>query len=157
MNGKPPRRVLHPPQEERRGLTRLVAWATLALSLSGCAVLEVPHGGSGRVRIVEGGLVETIMFESGATLNMQITREDSGEYSPLAWHVLTIGKFSPVIGSGFTRRSNIYYEATIGPYGEDAFWVGDDLYHVNWQEIDIIPAVHYPLGVFSVTVEKAAP
>jgi len=130
--------------------------AALLLSLNGCASLSVPPGGSGNVVIVEGGLVETMVFSGKTTLNIQITSEHEPQYEYLVMPVLTIGRYSPVIGSGFTSRENIYYESTIGASGTDFFEVGPESYRVQWEEIDVLPGRRHPVSVFSVTVEQVA-
>jgi hypothetical protein len=133
-----------------------VACAFLPLSLSGCTSLSVPQNGSGTVKIIEGGLVETMVFDGRVTLNIQITKEHKPKYEHPVQHVLTIGKFSPIIGSGFTKRSNIYYESKIGLHGQDTFEVDRKKYHVLWREVDVIPGPkHSVTSVFSVTIEQA--
>ena len=137
-----------------QNLIWFVTYAFLSIALSGCTPIVVLQEGSGTVTIVEGGLVETMVFDGGATLNIQITKEHEPEYEYLFQHVLTIGRFSPLIGSGFTKRSNIYYESTIEPHGEDAFVVDREKYHVIWREIDVIPSNKNSVSVFSVTIEQ---
>ncbi|MBN1675611.1 MAG: hypothetical protein JXR37_31505 [Kiritimatiellae bacterium] len=114
--------------------TRLLfaACAGLCVLLAGCATLVVPRGGRVTVKIVEGGFVENVRFVGAEPLNIQITEQDVPAGEALFPHVLTIGKFSPVAGSGFTRRSNIYYESRIAPQGQATFSVGSDTYRVTW-------------------------
>lgn len=136
-------------------LAFLITWAFLAVSLLGCSSLHVPRYGSGTVEIIEGGLVETIEFEGGESLNIQITKEHVPGYKYLAQHVLTIGKFSPIIGSGFSRRSNIYYESIIGDQGHDTFNAGNIQYNVLWKEIEVIPGhKNNTTSIYSVTIKQ---
>jgi hypothetical protein len=132
---------------------RLVLYVLLALNLSGCATATVARNGRGNVTVVAGGLVESIAFANGITLNIQITREHLPEKGYLGQHILTIGRFSPIIGSGFAKRSNIYYEAPIWAYGEDDFMAGSDMYRIFWRETEIIAGRKHPVSVFSVTLE----
>ena len=132
------------------------AYVIISIALSACTALTVSKGGDGTVRIVEGGLVESMVFDGGTTLNIQITQEDVPEYDYLDQHILTIGKFSPVIGSGFTKRSNIYYESPIGSHGNDAFMVDRETFRVFWKEIDVTTEFRHPMSIFSVTISQVS-
>ena len=132
-------------------------FAFLSIFSQGCTTLTELQGGNGSVRIVEGGLVETMVFDGGTTLNIQITQEDVPEYDYLEQHILTIGKFSPVLGSGFTKRSNIYYESPIGSHGDNLFVVDGERFRVFWKEIDAITGSRHSVSVFSATIEKVHP
>lgn len=137
-------------------ISLLIPAALFILFLQGCATHYVSQGGNVTVTIVEGGLVETISFDRGPTFNIQITPDNDPENDYFYYPVLTIGKFSPWLGSGFTRSSNIYYEAPIGQYGRDTFEFSRTLYNVYWQEIDIIPWAYSFRSVFTVTLEQVA-
>ncbi len=136
-----------------------VSWSIvcilLSVVLSGCTTVMVPHGERGTVKIVEGGLVETISFEDGPTFNIQITEKEVPEGTFHFPHVLTIGKFSTLVGSGFTKRSNIYYESRIGPRGHDTFEVGKGKYRVGWKRLGLIHWTESTGSVFSVTIEQS--
>ena len=135
---------------------RQFACAFLLAAISGCTPLAVPQNGSGTITIIEGGLVETMVFDGGTTLNIQITQEDVSEYDYLDQHILTIGEFSPIIGSGFTKRSNIYYESPIDFGGNDIFMVGKEKFRVFWKETDVITRSRNPASVFSVTIDQVS-
>jgi hypothetical protein len=124
------------------------------MAVAGCATpVRVPRAGSGTVEVTEGGLVETLIFDSGHTLNLQVTELDVPVGKALFPHVLAIGKFSEVLGSGFTKRANIYYESRIGGRGNDAFAVDGISYSVSWWSRDIIRLDEPDISVFTVTVE----
>lgn len=141
--------------KNRQNLLYFAQSVLLSLLLFGCSTLHVPRYGSASVTIVEGGLVETILFDGGEELNMQITEEHMPEDAFFERNVLTIGRFSPIFGSGFTTRSNIYYESTIGDHGQAAFTAGNMQYEVRWQEVDVIPGYkNKKTSVYSVIVRQ---
>jgi hypothetical protein len=128
----------------------------VGLVLAGCMTLTVPQGGEGTVRVVVGGFVETIEFVDGPTFNIQINDEDVPEGEALFPHELTIGKFSKVIGSGFTKRSNIYYRERIDYYsGNDTFSADGGEYRVSWKRNEWDVFAH--TNIYYVTVEQVQP
>lgn len=131
-----------------------ISAALLILLVQGCATHHVARSGSATLTIIEGGLVETVSFDRGPTFNIQITPDNVPEYDYYYYPVLTIGKFSTWLGSGFTSSSNIYYEALIGPQGSDTFEFNHVLYTIYWQETDIIPWAHSFRSVFTLTLEQ---
>jgi hypothetical protein len=87
----------------------------------------------GRVQLAEGMLTELIDLAPGRSVRLQVTTEPA---SPGRGHrpsLLTIGRFSPILGSGFTRRKNIFFKSRLGAYGSDIFNVDGVPYHVNWK------------------------
>jgi hypothetical protein len=124
-------------------------WAVIAMSsllLAGCA--SVPNGGYhgdilelgtpgdilAEVRLGEGLLVKTAQLGNDRSVNLQINKEDLPQSDPLYYaRTLTIGKFSKIWGSGFTRKENIYYRKRIWYCGKDVFEVDGDQYLVEWQ------------------------
>lgn len=124
------------------------------LVLASCAVHQVPAGGSGSLRLVEGGLVETLAFNGGLTLNIQVTGQDVSTDPYLYPYVLTIGSFSPVMGSGFASRADIYFESGIGEYGTDRFEAAGKGYRVGWRQLEGFPVTDSPTGVFVVTITQ---
>ena len=104
----------------------------LAVIVTGCTTLAVPPGSAGSIRLTVGGVVETIAFDGGPTFNMQITEKEVPKNQALFPHMFTIGKFNRVLGSGFTKRSNIYYEQRIDRRGYDSFEVNRRKYHIKW-------------------------
>jgi hypothetical protein len=137
-------------------LSYFAASAFLTILLTGCSALHVPRYGSATVTLIEGGMVETIVFDGGEVINMQITEEHMPENKYYIRNVLTIGEFSPIIGSGFTRRSNIYYESTIEDQGQAVFTAGKMMqYDVRWQEVDVITSHKNNMtSVYSVIVRQ---
>lgn len=139
---------------KRYGLL-LCSLPVMFLVLHGCSSLSIQQGGRAIVRLVEGGLVETLVFGGRTTLNMQVTLlEDDETDVYFAKKILTIGNFSPVIGSGFTSRSNIYFEAEIGSYGQARFDVGQEKFHIIWKEIGATLKGNRYASIFSVTVDQ---
>lgn len=98
--------------------------------------------------IVKGGLVETLAFADGSSLTIQVTGQDVPEYSYLTEHVLTIGNFSPVWGSDFIDRTNIFCESAIRESGSEIFFAGPVSYRVIWQQIDGYPVTDSEAAVF---------
>ncbi len=90
------------------------------------------------VRLGEGLLVGTAQLDNNRFVNLQINKEDIPNYAgtksdPFFYaRTLTIGKFSKVLGSGFTRRENIYYRKRIWYNGKDVFEVDGNRYLVEW-------------------------
>ena len=136
-----------------------LALSFLGISAVGCTVQRVPSGSSITFNVVEGGLVESVAFAGGPPLNVQITGQDDPEDEFLYPYVLTIGHFSPVLGSGFTNRTHIYFESGIGAYGHDLFPVEQVSYQISWQQLEGFPVTDSSAAVFSVTLRQksAAP
>ena len=130
-----------------------LAGMLLMVVSSGCAMLTVPAGGAGTVTILQDGFVETIAFEGGPKLNIQINDEEVPEGEALFPHELTIGKFSPVIGSGFTKRENIYYRERIDHHGSDTFEVDGETFRVRWESECWHVVTTSDASVFRVTIE----
>lgn len=135
-------------------IIRLFIGVLIFINLTGCTTMNVQQGGSTTLRIVEGGLVESLAFGGSTSLNIQITRENMPEYKCLDPDILTIGRFSPVLGSGFSSRSDIYYESPINTFGEDIFMVGQEQYRVIWIQIDSIPGHRHSTNIYSITIQQ---
>ena len=119
---------------------------TFPLFLCSCAT--IPNGGFygdisnvgkpgpilGRVQVGEGLLVETIKIDADTEINIQINEDEVGDNESLLFdNVLTIGKFSKWLGSGFTSKENIYYEKRIHDSGKDIFEVNGRQFVVKWK------------------------
>lgn len=143
--------------------------AFCAILLVGCAT--IPNGGYygnvdklgipgpvlGEVQVGEGMLVQTIKIDKENEINIQIN-EDKDEYDQLLFdNILTIGKFSTLLGSGFTGKENIYYQKRISESGKDVFGVNDRQFLVTW-ECDLKDARTYLLSDhYKVTVCELFP
>jgi len=121
------------------------------LGLAACAA--VPNGGYhgdlakfgtpgevlDRVIVGKGLFVATAHLDKNRSVNLQITREDEPSYAgtkdhPILYNrTLTIGKFSKILGSGFSSAEDIYYRKRIWYDGKDVFRIGDDWYLVEWE------------------------
>jgi len=87
----------------------------------------------GTVQVGEGMLVQTLTIDSETEINIQIN-EDRTDDDPLLFdNVLTIGKFSEWLGSGFTRKENIYYQKRVYDSGQDIFEVKGRKFLVTWK------------------------
>jgi hypothetical protein len=112
----------------------------LTLALSGCASHTIPDhhwapvpGYYGQtVRVVTGGLVETIELDEGRPLNLQINVEDLRPGETGFPHQLTIGHFSRWLGGGFAHGGDIYYRKRIDTEGADTFQVDGITHYVRW-------------------------
>lgn len=119
--------------------------ALCAVLLSACAT--VPNGGYhgpvkqlgipgpilGTVQVGEGLLVQTVKVDDNTELNIQIN-EDKVESDPLLFdNVLTIGSFSRIVGSGFSKKKNIYYQKRIDDSGRDSFTLNTRTFLVTWK------------------------
>jgi len=117
----------------------------LALAFAGCASNTIPddrgvapngasvpgyHGQT--VRVVTGGLVETITLDEDRPLNLQINVEDLRPGEAGFPHQLTIGRFSKWLGSGFAHGQDIYYRKRIDTEGADTFQVDGITHYVRW-------------------------
>ncbi|MFC1498365.1 hypothetical protein ACFLS1_07860 [Verrucomicrobiota bacterium] len=118
----------------------------LMIGLAGCAT--IPNGGYhgdisklgtpgdvlATIRLGEGLLVETAQLDNNRSVNLQINKENVPETDPLYYaRTLTIGKFSKIFGSGFTKRKNLYYQKRIWYNGKDVFEIDGDRYLVEWR------------------------
>jgi hypothetical protein len=123
----------------------LVLTGGLTLALAGCASHTIPdqHGMAPSqapmpgyygqtVRVVTGGLVETIELDEGRPLNLQINVEDLRPGEAGFPHQLTIGRFSRWLGSGFARGRNTYYRKRIDTEGAETFQVDGITHYVRW-------------------------
>lgn len=117
----------------------------LTLAFAGCASHAIPDqrgvapngapvpGYRGQtVRVVTGGLVETIALDEDRPLNLQINLEDLRPGEADSPHLLTIGRFSKWLGSGFAHRQDIYYRKRIDTEGADTFQVDGITHYVRW-------------------------
>ncbi len=102
-------------------------------------------------------LVETINIDSGTEINIQINKNED-ESDPLLFdNVLTIGRFSRLLGSGFTGRENIYYEKRINDSGKDIFEISGRKFVVKWK-CDYRDARTYLVSDhFEVTLQELLP
>ncbi len=128
-----------------------------ALAGSGCRAIAVPEGGTGSAGMLTGGFVETMRFANGRTLNMQVTEEEVPVGEAGFPHVLTIGRFSPLIGSGFSARRNIYYQEQIGSRGSDTFKVEGEEYRVRWYSSNYMSVLDPERTIFDITIEEVLP
>lgn len=144
-----------------------VALGLLCLAVIGCAT--IPNGGHygdisklgtpgpvlGQVEISEGMLVDTIHLDDSTSVNIQIN-EDKPSYSkqPLYENVLTIGKFSKLIGSGFTKKENIYYRKRIYYNGQDVFELNGRHYLVSWNLNYRNPLTYVVADTYTFTIQE---
>ena len=85
------------------------------------------------VRLGEGLLVGTARLGKNRIVNLQVNKEDVPETESLSYaQTLTIGTFSKVWGSGFSKPENIYYRKRIWYEGRDVFEIEGDRYLVEW-------------------------
>ena len=116
------------------------------MGLAGCA--SIPNGGYhgdisklgtpggvlATVRLGEGLLVGTAQLDNNHSVNLQLNKEDVPQSNPLYYaRTLTIGKFSKIWGSGFSRRKNIFYQKRVWYNGKDIFEIDGDRYLVEWR------------------------
>lgn len=134
--------------------------------MAGCAA--VPTGGYygdvselgtpgvvlARRDIGQGMLVETVTLDDGATVNLQINKEDVPQGEALYPRVLTIGKFSTILGSGFTSRDNIYYRKRIDHQGKDFFELNGKRYLVTWDCNYRNPLTYMVADYYTVTIQR---
>lgn len=140
-----------------------------AMVVAGCA--SIPTGGYygdisklgtpgpvlTTVNVGEGLLVKTLHLDEGRSVNMQITHQDVPPGKAGFRHVMTIGRFSKVLGSGFTSRKNIHYEKRIDYRGKDVFEVDGARYLVTWACDWKNPVTYAVANVFKVTVQRLSP
>lgn len=107
-------------------------------------------------KVVDGGLVSTFNLDDGQYVNLQINKyqrpSNSHAYSAKDFgyeHTLTIGHFSKMLGSGFSKKSNIFYKKKIRSSGQDTFQLGVDTFRITWYLID---ARYY--NVYEVVIDK---
>ena len=143
--------------------------ALLAAVVAGCA--SVPTGGYHgdisklgtpgpvltTVDVGEGLLVRTLGLDEGRRVNIQITHQDVPQGQAGFRHVMTIGRFSKVLGSGFARRKNIYYEKRIDFRGKDVFEVDGTRYLVTWACDWKNPVTYAIANMFKVSVQRLTP
>lgn len=141
-------------------------WVMAAVLSAGCAA--IPTGGYygdiselgtpgvvlARLEIGQGMLVETVTLDEGRTINLQINKADVPEGEALYPRVLTIGKFSTILGSGFTGKNNIYYRKRIGHQGRDVFEADGKRYLVAWECDFHNPLTYMAADYFTVTVQR---
>lgn len=106
------------------------------------------------VSVGEGLVVRTLVLDEGRSANIQITHQDVQAGKAGFRHVMTIGKFSKVLGSGFTSRKNIYYEKRIDYNGRDVFEVAGNRYLVTWECDWKNPVTYAVANVFNVRVQR---
>lgn len=144
----------------------LSAMMLTMILMTGCAA--VPTGGYygdvselgtpgvvlARLEVGEGMLVETVALDDGQTVNLQINKEDVPEGEALYPRVLTIGKFSTILGSGFTGKENIFYRKRIGDQGKDVFEVNGKHYLVTWECNYRNPLTYTVADYYTVTIQR---
>jgi len=144
----------------------LLIMTMVSVLVAGCAT--IPTGGYygdvseigtpgevlGKRELGEGMQVATVRLENGQTINMQINEEDVPAGEALYSHVLTIGKFSAILGSGFTGKENIYYRKRIGADGKDIFKVGGRNYLVTWDCNYRNPLTWLVADFYTVTIQR---
>ena len=147
-------------------IRRFLIVLTATVLTTGCAT--VPTGGYygdvselgtpgtvlARMEIGEGMLVETAALDDGRTINLQINKEDVPTGEALYPRVLTIGKFSTLLGSGFTGRENIYYRKRIGDQGKDVFEVDGRRYLVTWNCNYRNPLTYAVADYYTVAIQR---
>ena len=147
-------------------IRRFLIVLTATVLTTGCAT--VPTGGYygdvselgtpgtvlARMEIGEGMLVETAALDDGRTINLQINKEDVPTGEALYPRGLTIGKFSTLLGSGFTGRENIYYRKRIGDQGKDVFEVDGRRYLVIWRCNYRNPLTYAVADYYTVTIQR---
>ncbi len=120
----------------------------ISLFACGCATSSLPprpdpdgekYTAITTIRVLRNGFVETVELESGVEVNIQINEKDPNPLNKSyptpeesADQDMTIGKFSKVIGSGFSKKKNIYFRKGIYNSGSDYFTVDDVKYKVEW-------------------------
>lgn len=136
------------------------------IAMAGCAA--IPTGGYygnvsdigtpgpvlGKMELGEGMMVKTVGLDTGRTINLQINEEDVPEGEALYSHVLTIGTFSTLLGSGFTGKENIYYRKRIGSDGRDIFPVDGNNYLVTWDCNYRNPLAWIVADYYTVTIQR---
>jgi hypothetical protein len=140
----------------------------LMLVFAGCASHTIPdHRGVApdgapvpgyygqTVRVVTGGLVETVELDEGRPLNLQINVEDLRPDEAGFPHQLTIGRFSKWLGSGFAHGGNIYYRKRIDIEGVDTFQVEGITHYVRWTMTSSNPDPGK--AVFEVSIGRGRP
>ncbi|MEW6078803.1 MAG: hypothetical protein AB1724_13385 [Thermodesulfobacteriota bacterium] len=126
-------------------LLLMLIMTAIALA-SGCATAPSTGGWHGdvsrlgtpgevlaEINVGEGMLVETVPLDEGRPINLQINKKEVPKHKPLYPRVLTIGRFSTVLGSGFARPENIYYSKRIDYQGRDYFETDGRRYLVTWR------------------------
>lgn len=145
---------------------RVLVLIMAAALVAGCAT--VPTGGYygdvselgtpgevlAKISIGEGLLVETVSLDGGRTVNLQINREEVPKGEALSPDVLTIGKFSTILGSGFTGRDNIYFRKRIGFQGQDVFEVDGRNYLVTWHCNYRNPLTWVVADIYTITIQR---
>lgn len=150
-------------------MKRLIISILLVLC-AGCAT--IPNGGYAGdiselgvpgdllcvVNLGEGLLVGTAQLGNGRAVNLQITKEDVPKTDSTYYaRTLTIGNFSKIIGSGFTKKENIYYRKRIWYSGKDVFEIDGDKYLVEWHCDFSNPLTYSVADMFRLTFRPIAP
>ena len=97
------------------------------------------HGTPGPVlstiTLGRGLLVQDAQLDNGRVVQAQISRDEVESYQDqtLYEQVLTIGHFSKVIGSGFSKKKDIFYRKRIWRNGRDVFYLDGAPYLVEWR------------------------
>ncbi len=86
-----------------------------------------------RARIMQGGLVKTMQLDDGRSINVQINKEDVPKNEALYSRTMTIGAFSKILGSGFTKKKDLAFKKRIGNIGQDTFTLDGIIYQVTWR------------------------
>lgn len=142
----------------------------IALFLSGCAasLQNAPSANDAQInaalknparvnhQVTKGGFVETFNLDAGQYVDVQINKyqhsSNSHAYSPDNFgyeQTLTVGHFSKVLGSGFSKKSNIFFKKKIRSSGQDTFRLGEMIYRVTWYLVD----ARY-FGVYDVIIDR---
>jgi len=107
--------------------------------------------------VTEGGFVSTFDLDGREYVNLQINKyqypRNSHGYSPGDYgygHTMTIGHFSEVLGSGFSKKSSIFFKKRITGRGQDTFQLGGTTYRVTWQLVG-----DFYNGRYEVTIDKS--
>ena len=86
------------------------------------------------IRLGKGMLVEDVMLEPDLVIQAQISRDENESYEdPTQFEqILTLGRFSKLLGSGFAGKDKIVYRKRIWHDGRDIFEVDGRKYLVEW-------------------------
>lgn len=114
--------------------------------------LGIPGAVLATVRLGEGLLVGTAQLDNNRSINLQINKEEVPKSESLYYaRTLTIGKFSKLWGSGFTKGENIYYRKRIWYDGKDVFEINGDRYLVEWRYDERDPLSYSVADMYIVT------
>jgi hypothetical protein len=121
--------------------------AVIPLILSGCST--IPNGGFvgdvskmglvpgvelDTIRLGKGLLVQDVMLDPDLVVQAQISKDELEKYEDQTQfeQILTIGRFSKILGSGFAKKKDIFYRKRIWHSGRDIFEVDGGRYLVEW-------------------------